>query len=53
MTGGIFKNEEGLIAGHTYNILGVNEVHVDGKAQKLVKLRNPWTTENYTGPWGN
>lgn len=40
-----------MISGHTYTILGVSEVTSDGKSQKLVKMRNPWTTENYTGPW--
>jgi hypothetical protein len=53
MTGGIFKTEYGLIAGHTYTILGVNEVLVEGKPVRLVKLRNPWSTDRYTGPWGN
>ena len=24
----------------------------DGKSVKLVRLRNPWTKEKYTGPWG-
>ena len=52
MTGGIFKNEHGLVAGHTYTILGANEVMVDGKPVRLVKLRNPWSTDKYTGPWG-
>ena len=53
MTGGIFKNEFGLIAGHTYTILGVVEVLVDSKPVRLVKLRNPWSTDKYTGPWNN
>ena len=51
MTGGVFKNDQGLVAGHVYTILGVSEVTSEGKSQRLVKLRNPWTTENYTGPW--
>ena len=42
MTGGVFNNENGLVAGHTYTILGVAEVHNGDKATKLVKLRNPW-----------
>jgi len=53
MTGGIFKTELGLIAGHTYTILGVYEVIVDTKPVRLVKLRNPWSTDKYNGPWGN
>ena len=27
MSGGVFKNQHGLVAGHTYTILGVNEVN--------------------------
>lgn len=53
MTGGVFKNEHGLVAGHTYTILGVSEVLEAGKPERLVKLRNPWSTDKYSGPWGN
>ena len=53
MTGGVFNNENGLVAGHTYTILGVNEVHQQNQATKLVRLRNPWVTDKYTGPWNN
>lgn len=52
MSGGVFKNQKGLTAGHTYTILGVNEVNHDGKLTKLVRMRNPWSTDKYTGPWG-
>lgn len=51
MTGGIFKNYMGLTSGHTYTILGVAEVHSGASTTKLVKLRNPWAKEKYTGPW--
>lgn len=53
MTGGVFKNEHGLVAGHTYTILGVSEVLEAGKPVRLAKLRNPWSTDKYNGPWGN
>jgi hypothetical protein len=42
MTGSVFNNENGLVAGHAYTILGVNEIHLGDKVQKLVRLRNPW-----------
>lgn len=52
MNGGIFKDYEGLSAGHTYTILGVTQVKdQSGKEIKLVKIKNPWATETYTGPW--
>lgn len=53
MTGDVFANDQGLVAGHTYTILGVNEVTEGGKPVRLVKLRSPWVTDKYTGPWGN
>ena len=51
MSGGIFKNKFGLVSGHAYTIIGVNEVTHNNKIEKLVKIRNPWAKENYTGPW--
>ena len=51
MCGDVFANEHGLVAGHTYTILGVYEVSTDGKPTKLVKLRSPWKTDTYSGPW--
>lgn len=52
MTGQVFANSNGLVAGHTYTILGVAEAHKD-KVEKLVKLRNPWATDKYTGPYAD
>ena len=49
MTGGNFKNELGLIAGHAYSFIGTNTY----KGEKLVKLRNPWGHEAYNGPWSD
>lgn len=52
INGGIFKDYEGLSAGHTYTILGMTQVKdQQGKEVKLVKIKNPWATETYTGPW--
>lgn len=53
MCGDVFTNEHGLVAGHTYTILGVSEVTSEGKSTRLVKLRSPWSTDKYTGPWAN
>lgn len=52
MCGDVFTNDHGLVAGHTYTILGVSEVTSEGKPIRLVKLRSPWSTDTYTGPWG-
>ena len=53
MSGGIFKNKFGLVSGHAYTIIGVNEVTRDNKVEKLVRIRNPYSKENYTGPWSD
>jgi len=45
---------EGLVAYHVYTVLGAVELMKDGAVyEKLVKLRNPWATEVYTGPWSD
>ena len=37
----------GLVEDHAYTALGV--VETDGN--KLIKMRNPWASEQYTGAW--
>ena len=49
MTASCNKDFEGLIGGHAYTILGVN----NSTNTSLVKLRNPIGQEEYTGPWNN
>lgn len=43
----------GLVAGHAYTFLDIQELKdSDGAVQHTIaKLRNPWATELYTGPW--
>ena len=38
----------GLVHEHAYTLLGVVEL---SNGVRLVKLRNPWGNELYTGPW--
>ena len=40
--------DNGLAKGHAYTVIGVT-TEVPGK--RLVKIRNPWGTERYKGPW--
>lgn len=42
MSADVFKSVNGLVAGHTYTILGVNEINLQGKQIRLVRMRNPW-----------
>ena len=39
--------------GHAYSILDVREVACLGEAQRLVCLRNPWGSFEWTGAWGD
>ena len=55
MTASCLKDYAGLIGGHAYTILGVQEL-TDRKgivSEQLIKLRNAIGLEEYTGPWNN
>ena len=47
------KNPYRLVGSHAYTLLGVAEAKVGGATQKLVKVRNPWGSERYNGPWSD
>ena len=53
MSGSALKSLHGIKAGHTYTILQTQEISYSGKIEKIIKLRNPWTRESYTGPWSD
>jgi len=40
---------DGLISGHVYTLL--DTVELDGV--KLAKVRDPWSSESYSGPWSD
>ena len=43
----------GLVSGHAYSFLDVAELK-DGSGKvvhTIVKMRNPWSSESYNGPW--
>lgn len=50
--GGASANDErsasGLVLGHVYTLLGAKEL---SNGQKLIKCRNPWSKEEYTGAY--
>ena len=50
-----FSGANGLVAGHAYTIIGVTTVTLpnNGGYQRLVKARNPWGSEKYTGKWSD
>ena len=48
--GDTVKNEVGIPYAHAYTVLGVQEL---SNGQRLVKLRNPWGRDSYTGDWSD
>merc|ERR1719217_879589 len=50
------SGKDGLHTGHAYSILEVRKVStgiITGETFKLVKIRNPWGTGEWTGDWGD
>lgn len=54
MSGGIYNPLYGLTSGHAYTILDIVEI-TDGNSlkERLIKIRNPWGQERYSGPWSD
>ena len=44
------STDTGLVGPHAYTVLGPVEL---SNGQRLVKLRNPWGYEKYSGPWSD
>ena len=53
VSAGLFKDYEGLTAGHGYTVVGVDKVKSDDKEVTLVKIKNPWAKERYAGAWSD
>lgn len=48
------EEENGLVGAHAYTILGATKVtDADGDEHRLVKARNPWASERYSGAWSD
>jgi hypothetical protein len=43
-------SKHGLVAGHAYTLLTVNELE---NGTRLVKLRNPWSNSEWNGAWND
>ncbi|XP_066437612.1 calpain-1 catalytic subunit-like [Eleutherodactylus coqui] len=46
-------DEDGLVLGHAYSVLGAKEVTLGSGKVTLIRLRNPWGFTEYTGPWSD
>jgi len=44
---------DGVVKGHAYSWLAVNEFEHKGKIVKLLKLRNPWGRHEWKGAWSD
>lgn len=48
------KSMEGLTSAHVYTILDAVKLTDNvGKQWNLIKMRNPWGSEGYNGPWSD
>lgn len=50
MTAGCSTEIFGLVSGHLYTLLGAVEL---SNGVRLLKLRNPWGSEMYNGPYSD
>ena len=44
------SNADGIPYSHAYTVLGVNQLST---GQRLVRLRNPWARDSFTGDWSD
>lgn len=52
MTAACMHDHFDLVTSHAYTILGTQELKAgDVVLHRLIKMRNPWGKEKYTGPW--
>lgn len=47
------RNIQGLRSGHAYAILRVKELEGNSKTFRMIQIRNPWGTGEWTGDWGD
>lgn len=56
MTGGCKGGYKGLVGGHAYTVIGIQELTNEAGTKvehRLVKVRNPWGVEKYTGDFSD
>lgn len=54
MTAACMKDEFDLVPGHAYTLVGTLELKAGKEVlHRLLKMRNPWGKEKYSGPWND
>lgn len=54
MTAGCCAQQRyGLVDGHAYSLIDIRTIKDGGNDVTLVKMRNPWNSEKYTGPYSD
>ena len=49
VSAGCNRRFKGLTTGHAYSVLAMYELN----GEKVLKMRNPWASERYKGPWSD
>lgn len=47
------KTAAGIVSGHAYSLVSVNEFQHEGQRVRLIKLRNPWGSGEWKGDWSD
>jgi len=47
------ENPEGIISGHAYSVVSCHEFILREEKVRLLKLRNPWGSGEWTGDWSD